>query len=70
MSYNYLNYVSISKWLGATEVDKQTETDGPKAPELNFTYSLCCFQKRKEKVFALGLLYPWSAMGVLSTRDE
>lgn len=47
MSFNYPNYVSISKWLGATEVDKQTETDGPKAPELNSTYAL--FRKEKKK---------------------
>lgn len=47
MNLNYPNYRSISKLFGATEIDGQTETDGPKAPELYFASSLCLYQKRK-----------------------
>lgn len=66
MSFNYRNYGSISKLFGATEVDQQTETDGPEAPELYFASSLCLYQKRKEKKKSLH----WDCFTLLSTRDE
>lgn len=64
MSFNYRNYGSISKLFGATEVDQQTETDGPEAPELYFASSLCLYQKRKEKkrkTLCTGTALPFSA---------